>query len=264
VNNRSWLSCSSDTLSTPDSRVSENRQIGTNEWFLKGQTFCDWRAGNPKALWLHGEMGCGKTWLMTTIDEKLRFEAGPKDQIATCYLSNAPATTDIRSVICSLLSQLGMRKKLHSALYDLHTELEKRPLVSNPTTPQLQETPIKVLAPGGSDCQTFILVDALDEILFRTMHDARAKIVELPNTLASSQTPALHLLMTSRPHEDLVKSFTDPQAAWSVFPMPAENLQADIELYVRSKITRLAKDLNISAPNQIKLISRLSGPKQTM
>ena len=107
----------------------------------------------------------------------------------------------------SLLSQLGMRHKVHSALHGLCKELEDKPSVVTPTSQQLQDTLTKVLKSHDAEGETYILVDALDEIPFQTMHDERAKIAELLNTLVSSQTPRLHLLMTSRPHDDLIKSF---------------------------------------------------------
>lgn len=157
-----------------------------------------------------------------------------------------------------------MHGKLHPALHALHEELKRTPSVTTPTTRQLQETLTKVLNPHDAEGETYILVDALDEIPFQTMHDERAKIVRLLNTLASSQTPALHLLMTSRPHEDLVKSFTSQHAIWSASPIPANHLQADIELYVRSKVAQLAEGVNINTTDQRRLIARLSGPNQTM
>jgi hypothetical protein len=204
-------------------------------------------------------MGCGKTWLSTTIGHTLRREAKPKDRIAICYFSNASATVSTQAVLYSLISQLGMRGGVHPALHELCEELEE------PTPQQLQDTLMKVLKPHDADGEIFILVDALDEIPFQTMHDERAKIARLLNTLASSpQTPNLHLLMTSRPHEDLVKSFGRPQTIWSAHPFPTDKLQADIELYVRSKITQLAEGLDIDVADQNRLIVRLSGPKQTM
>ena len=209
-------------------------------------------------------MGCGKTWLSTTTDQKLRHEAKPKDRIATCYFSNTSTTISTRTVMYSLLSQLGMRQKVHPALHDLCKELEEKPTVVTPTSQQLQDTLTKVLKSHDGEGETYILVDALDEIPFQTMHDERAKIAELLNTLVSSQTPRLHLLMTSRPHDDLIKSFADPRATWNARPIPPDNIQADIKLYVRSKITKLAEGLYISEADQKRLIARLSGPKQTM
>ena len=71
-------------------------------------------------------------------------------------------------------------------------------------------------------------------------------------------------MTSSTGHDDLIKSFAGPRAIWSARPIPTDNIQADIELYVRSNIGRLAKSLDISANDQRKLIDRLSGPKQTM
>lgn len=264
MNDRSWISPSNDTLRIPDSHVSENRMPGTNVWFLEGQIFHDWRAGNPRALWLHGGMGCGKTWLSTTVDEKLRHEPNLKNRIATCYFSNAPATTDARAAICSLLSQLGMHGKIHSALHSLYDKLQKTPSVVTPTTQQLQETLLEVLEPDGSKGVTFLLVDALDEIPFQNRHKERAGIVRLLNTLASSQASTLRILMTSRPHDDLLRSFGCSPAGWRVFPIPAKMIQADVELYVRAAVEELALTCGLNKNSQERLIARMTGPGQTM
>ena len=234
---------------------------GTNAWFLEGQIFHDWRAGNSKALWLHGGMGCGKTWLSTIVDEKLRHELNPKNLIANCYFSNAPATTDARAVICSLLSQLGMYRKVHPALHALCDKLKETPSVVTPTTQQLQDTLLKVLEPDGAGGTTFILVDALDEIPYQ---GNRAGIPKLLNSLASSQYTSLRILMTSRPDGDLLRSFGGSQPGWRVFPIPADKLQADVELYVRAAVEELALEYGINENAQKGLIARLAGPGQTM
>jgi hypothetical protein len=209
-------------------------------------------------------MGCGKTWLFTTIDDKLRLEAKPKDRIATCHFSNAPASTDARAVICSLLSQLGLREKIHSALRALCDELEHTPLVATPTTQQLREALLKVLEPGGNDGTTFILVDAIDEIPFCTCPSQRAKIVTLLNTLAKSRISSLRMLMTSRPHGDLLNSFAGSGPAWKAYPIPDNKIQVDIERYVRAAVEQLAMDCGVNENSQERLIARLAGPKQTM
>jgi hypothetical protein len=251
-------------LPIPDPRVSENREPGTNEWFFNGQIFHDWRGGNPRALWLHGGMGCGKTWLCTAIDERLRLEANPKDRVATCYFSNSAATTDARSVMCSLLSQLGMGKRIHPALHELHVELAKTPAVAMPTTQQLQETLLKVLEPDGTDAKALILVDALDEIPFSTCQSQRVRIAGLLKTLAESQVPTLRMLMTSRPDGDLVNNFGGSRSTWREYPIPKDNIQADVELYVRAVIEQYAEEWKIDKTSQARLIDRLAGPEQTM
>jgi hypothetical protein len=209
-------------------------------------------------------MGCGKTWLSTTIDQTLRREAKPKDRVATCYFSNAPATTDTRSVICSLLSQLGMRGKLHPALHALQAELAKTPSVITPTLDQLQGTLLDVLKPDDTEGETIILVDALDEIPFSTFHNQRARITGLLNVLAKSQVPGLRMLMTSRAHGDLLRSLASSQSVWREYLIPDHEVQADIQRYVRAVVENSAEEWNIDQDSQSRLISRLAGPKQTM
>jgi hypothetical protein len=209
-------------------------------------------------------MGCGKTWLSTTIDQMLRREAKPKDRVATCYFSNASVTTDTRSVICSLLSQLGMRGKLHPALHALQAELAKTPSVLTPTLDQIQETLLDILKPDDTEGETIILVDALDEIPFSTCHNQRARITRLLNILAKSQVPGLRMLMTSRPHEDLLKSLASSQSIWREYPISDHEVQADVQRYVHTVVESSAEEWNIDQDSQSRLIARLAGPQQTM
>lgn len=209
-------------------------------------------------------MGCGKTWLSTTIGHTLRREAKPKDRIAICYFSNASATISTQAVMYSLISQLGMREKIHPALHTLSERLKKTQSVDKPSTQQLQATLLEVLQPIDSEGATFILVDALDEVPFHNRHSERASVAKFLNTLASSQAPTPRVLMTSRPHEDLLRIFGDPQAGWAVFPIPADNNQADVKLYVRAAVKELAMEYGVNENSQERLIARLAGPKQTM
>jgi hypothetical protein len=209
-------------------------------------------------------MGCGKTWLATTVDQQLRHEAKPKDRFAACYFSNASTTISTQSVMYSLISQLGMRGKLHPALHALCQDLKKKPSVVTPTTQQMKDILTKVLNPHDAEGGTYIIVDALDEIPFLAMHGERAKIARLFNTLASLQVPTLRVLMTSRPHEDLLTIFRGSQSIWRELKITVSFIQADIRLYVGAKITQLAEDLEIDEITQQRLIARLAGPEQTM
>lgn len=107
-------------------------------------------------------------------------------------------------------------------------------------------------------------MDALDEIPFGTCHSQRASIAKLLNSLAKSQVPGLRMLMTSRPHGDLLQDFTRPHHVWKAYSIPNDKVQADIKLYVRAAVESFAGEWNIDANSQAKLIARLAGPKQTM
>lgn len=155
-------------------------------------------------------------------------------------------------------------RKLHPALLALHAEFTETPSATAPTTQQLQETLLEVLEQIDTESGTFILVDAPDEIPFDTRHIQKTQIAGLLNTLAKSQAPGLRMLMTSRPHGDLLKSFASTQSTWREHPIPEDMIQADIELYVRAAIENPAEEWNLDQSSQSRLLARLAGPKQTM
>ena len=54
----------------PSSRTTPAKD--TYEWILSNQQFNIWRNGHPPVLWISGELGCGKTKLMSF----LRYDTG--------------------------------------------------------------------------------------------------------------------------------------------------------------------------------------------
>ena len=84
-------------LSDHDAQAISHREPGTSAWFLDGSDLHKWTTDDNTAPWMHGDMGCGKTWLCAAIEQKLREDAkqeGRNIRLAACYFSNAAATID--------------------------------------------------------------------------------------------------------------------------------------------------------------------------
>jgi predicted ATPase len=52
-------------------KARELRYAGTGQWLLDSLEFGEWKAGTRQHLWLHGNPGCGKTVLSTTVLDHL-------------------------------------------------------------------------------------------------------------------------------------------------------------------------------------------------
>lgn len=69
--------------------ASKERTEGTGKWLLRHEQNCDWSTSNAsQILWLHGDLGTGKTMLVSTIiDDLLELTRRSKDQaLAYFYL----------------------------------------------------------------------------------------------------------------------------------------------------------------------------------
>jgi SpoVK/Ycf46/Vps4 family AAA+-type ATPase len=57
----SWLSA--PKLTDDHETIKKKRQPDTGLWFINGEAFTSWKAGQQKFMWLYGIPGCGKTVL---------------------------------------------------------------------------------------------------------------------------------------------------------------------------------------------------------
>ena len=84
------LALSSFTES-PSTRITPAKD--TCEWILSVQQFDTWRNGFPPVLWISGELGCGKTTLMSFLSEKMLENSAVVDRTGN--------SVDYTSTMCS-------------------------------------------------------------------------------------------------------------------------------------------------------------------
>jgi hypothetical protein len=247
--------------------VTAPRETGTNEWFIEGELFHDWLAGEKQYLFVHGGVGCGKTTLLKSAAKSCRQKIGavinlPAAFVATFFFSSTTnQRLGLNALLRYLLAQLSPLHSVPDALCEMYRISTK---TFPPEPPNDNEELIEVLSkilagssPSGANpaSQTYILLDGLDEIA--TISECQ-KVTNFLNTLAALGLQTLHILVTSRSLE-LVNPW---QPVWEQHAIPAQEVAWDIERYVRRTVSRELGHLTVHS--QQKIITGLTGPNQTM
>jgi hypothetical protein len=256
-------------LAPPELRppVTGSKEPGTNLWFIEGELFHDWLAGEKQYLFVHGGVGCGKTILLKSAAKSCQQKLGEipghsATFVVTFFFSS---TTNQRFGLNELLRYLvGRLSPLDSVPDALYVMYRASTKTFPPEPPNDNEELIEVLSkilagssPSGANPapQTYILLDGLDEIA--TLSECR-KVTRFLNDLAALSLQTLHILVTSRSLE-----LSNPwQPIWDQYAMPAQEVAQDIERHVRRTVSEELSHL--TTDSQRKIIAGLTGPKQTM
>jgi len=256
-------------LAPPELRplVTGTKEPGTLQWFVEGELFHDWLAGEKQYLFVHGGVGCGKTTLLKSAAKSCHQKLGEIQGhsatfVVTFYFSS---TTNQRfglnELLRFLVGRLSPLDSVPDALYDMYRASTK---TFPPEPPTDNEELIGVLSrilagssPSGANPapQTYILLDGLDEIA--TLSECR-KVTNFLNVSAALDLKNLHILVTSRSLE-----LSNPwQPIWKQYAITAQEVAHDIERYVRRAGFQELGHLTIDS--QRKIIAELTGPKQIM
>jgi hypothetical protein len=244
-----------------------HREPGTNEWFVQGELFHDWLSGEKQYLFLHGTVGCGKTTLLKSAAKSCRQKLGefrdrPETFVITFFFSSTTNQSfGLNDLLRYLIAQLSPLDSVPDALYEMYSAITK----TFPPQPPNEDEELtgvlsKILAgssPTGANSapHTYILLDGLDEIA--TLSECR-KVTNFLNRLAALSLQSLHILVISRSLE-----LANPwQPVWEQYAIPAQEVAQDIERYVRRTVSRALDHLTVDS--QRKIITGLTGPKQTM
>ncbi|KAJ3965744.1 hypothetical protein EV361DRAFT_872948 [Lentinula raphanica] len=142
------------------------RAHGTGQWIFQDSTYLKWRE-EGSILWIQGQAGSGKTFLITSIIKDLK-KITCSTIVAYHYFDtrdNSGAKTSFQGLLLSLLLQLGAQnQKIHSALKKLH-ELSKNGLShSMPPNEDLIITLQKIIEDlVQKEWHIHLIIDALDE-----------------------------------------------------------------------------------------------------
>jgi hypothetical protein len=224
-------------------------------------------AGKKQYLFLHGPVGCGKTTLLKSAAKSCQQILGEtRDHsetfVITFYFSSTTnQRLGLNDLLRYLIAQLSPLSSVPNALYEMYRASTK---TFPPEPPNDNEELIQVLSkiltgssPSGANYapQTYFLLDGLDEIA--TLSECR-KVTKLLNDLAALRLQSLRILVTSRSLE-----LANPwQPVWEQYAIPAHEVAHDIELYVRRAVSEELSHL--TTDSQRKIITGLTGPKQTM
>ncbi|CAI6336993.1 unnamed protein product [Periconia digitata] len=173
------------------------------KFLLSHPSFMDWyRATGSRQLLILGEMGCGKSVLMSFLVDELHRRNEhqlPRPKVCYHYCRNDGTGKPVyilSSLILALLEQLSGLKK---SFYEWYKENQSLGIVDPATSiPKLEEFLIQVLE--ILDRPIFITIDGLDEC-DRT---SRKILLELSNTLLR-KAPRLSIVFSSRLDEETLQ-----------------------------------------------------------
>ncbi len=226
-----WLAPADPT--TDYSKAREVCHAGSGQWLLRCNEYQSWKAGKKSLIWLSGNSGRGKTVLSSTIIEDL--QRASKDQAYTVlyffFSSVDKKKQSLEDLLRSLAIQLyydqaNARPPLVS-LYSACNDGTKQSSIDS-----LQGAFHQMLLAAGN---IFVVIDALDEYKARRdrRHDLLIWIRGLCETLDN-----VHLLVTSRPEEDIRSAIQGWTHAEDTIPLSTDRTGRDITEYVRTEVSR--------------------------
>ena len=236
-----------DWLAHPDPSEIHNiasrarKSAKTGRWFLDGAQFQEFCETPRSVLWLHGDSGCGKSILCSSIIDKLRVlrSEKPSLRLAYWYFSlNDASRRSLQSLVRALFTQLCPASTAPPALirlWDANRTGREAPQISESIQALVQMLGEPLVHEVRANY--FIVIDALDE----SNEAERAEIVDLLRRIVSLDTD-IHVLVTSRPNtvgveqrlQDAVKLFNvvmaHQQANEDILSHVTERLQNDEDL----------------------------------
>jgi Cdc6-like AAA superfamily ATPase len=223
-----WLSPSDP--STNYNKALQQRQEGTGLWFLKGDAFAAWKSQRHSFMWLYGIPGCGKTILSTSIIEHLR--SFPDLTLLYFYFDfNDVKKQSLEGVVKALISQLYYTcrdaQKPLDALYSSSNEGSNQPSCESLCKVFLQ------MIEQAKDVS--IVLDALDECSTRKGRPTEG-LLSWIRDLLNSERISVHLLVTSRPEQDIQSGLNDLVNEESKIDIQSNLVTDDISAYIRARV----------------------------
>jgi hypothetical protein len=241
--------------------LNEDRADGTCLWVLGNDQYLDWMQNRSSGLlWISADPGCGKSVLARfLVDHKLR-------------------TTSTHTCCYYFFKDYEKRDSLHTALCAiLHQLFRIQPFLIQHAMPaweangeKISQEPDelwRILLAATNDQRSqkvTCILDALDE--FRP-HDRDLLIKKLSQFHLESSTPGAHLgrlrfLVTSRPYDDIEKSFRPGQTgSRPVLRLRGEDqrdkIGREIDSVIRAKVAKLATDNRLDEKLRASLENKL-------
>lgn len=227
-------------LSPPDPSMNYEkalklRQADTGLWFLESHSYAQWKGDDTSPLWLHGIPGCGKTVLSATILENVLQHCSDDPGKAAAYFYfdfNDAEKQDpelmLRSLIWQLLRQSA---KIPASMDSFFSSCDHGQRPSMNALIQAARQIIQTFP------HVYLLLDALDEC------GHRKELMDTLTTIARSQLPNLHLIVTSRREGEIQNSLQDFIHEENIICLQTKLVDLDIKLYVRERLS-VDKTLN--------------------
>ncbi|KAK7446338.1 hypothetical protein VKT23_014544 [Stygiomarasmius scandens] len=169
----------------------------TGEWFINSPKYKAWKETPSSMMWLQGEMGCGKSVLVSTVIKDLEDFKKPDNAIAYYYFDFRDASKQgFKDLIVSLIIQLSLTPHLLGEAYEILKQLyDKHKLGTNEASIITLRSTLMDLLSLSLSSSTQIVIDALDEMEGKAFQS----FMELMSVLDQKKFQHLHVLVTSRP-----------------------------------------------------------------
>ncbi|KAF2180825.1 purine and uridine phosphorylase [Zopfia rhizophila CBS 207.26] len=223
-------------LSPPDpstnyNKALEKRQEGSGLWFLQSDAFAKWKTRRNSFLWLYGIPGCGKTILSSTIIENLNSTPSFEPLLYFYFDFSDTGKQTLENMIRSLIVQISCKyddnwKQLES----LFSSCEGGR--GQPTRESLCKGFLRMTEHIN---EVWIVLDALDECHTKKGPPAEGLLLWMKELLNSEQRN-VHLLVTSRPEQDITSGLSEFAHNDNMVPIQSDLIIADIRAYVRTRV----------------------------
>jgi hypothetical protein len=231
---------------------------GTRQRFIDDAiAWCQKSAGADKMLWIHGQIGIGKSAIAASVCEQLGRQ--PKVTLAASFFCNSddPELHDPKLMIQTIVYGLAT---LHSSygkavctvlrednqFFDCSIQRMYEGLVQQPMKHVADAAPASILV---------VLVDALDECRTETRAELLSCFLDM-----SRLVPWLKVVITSRPGAD-IRDFVEQPSVTGVtsFDVRTYDASVDIDMFMRSSLRNTTDSDSLSQAIITSLSSRANG-----
>ena len=223
-------------LSPPDPSINYNKALeqryeGSGLWFLASDAFTKWKTQRSSFLWLHGIPGCGKTILSSAIIKNLDSVLSSQPLLYFYFDFTDTGKQTLESMIRALISQLYYKHIETSQQLDtLFSSCEDGR--RQPTCRLLCEAFLRMIEQVK---EVWLILDALDECRTRKGPSTEGLLSWIREILNSEQRN-VHLLVTSRPVQDIESKIMEFAHIDDVVPIQSSLITNDIRAYVRTRV----------------------------
>ncbi|KAF8519162.1 hypothetical protein JB92DRAFT_2808791 [Gautieria morchelliformis] len=193
---------------------------GTGSWFLRGESFHEWKTQPKSFLWLHGK---GISTIIRAISG--HSKSNPSIAVAFFYFDFRNKDIEPHSLLRALIKQLSL-KSTHTFNYVAKLFSDKNNGQEWPSLEELKSTLEFII--GTFEKNVYIIFDALDEC------PRRHQFLELIKEIHEWKLDALHLLATSRDEQDIEKTLR--VLVSHQVSMDEGLVDSDIRVYVSRKL----------------------------
>jgi hypothetical protein len=225
-----WLSPSDPWTSHGLAR--ERHEPQTGSWLLQHHRYVAWKSGSTRCLWLHGNPGCGKTILCSTVIEDIRMycqDAASAAHVIFYFSFSDDKKQTYGDLILSLVVQLGWKEPGLSMLRQAYRRPDRRRL-------GVEDLEKIFLSSTVQYNEVFLQLDALDECpdtegVRRRFLSGIAQLLDRANNV--------RMLATSRDVQD-VRHFMQNISADSI-PLGTHEVKTDLQKYISTQISSTPK-----------------------